>query len=198
MSALLVGKVLEALERLVVGVLAFELDAELFQALLEGVAPRELAEHDLVRAPPHVLGAHDLVGVAGLEHAVLVDAGSVREGVLADHRLVRLDDEARDLRHEARGRHDLGRVDVDVESEEVLARAHGHHHFLERGVARALTQAVDGALDRRAPPICTAARELATAMPRSLWQCTLQHRLAGIPDLLAQFLDEFADRWGTA
>ena len=47
---LLVGEVLEALEGLVVGLLALELDAELLQALLEGVAAGELAEHDLVGA----------------------------------------------------------------------------------------------------------------------------------------------------
>jgi hypothetical protein len=54
----------------------------------------ELAQHDLVGRPAHVLGAHDLVGVARLEHAVLVDAGGVGEGVGADHGLVGLHHEA--------------------------------------------------------------------------------------------------------
>src|SRR5258708_31606994 len=85
---LLVGQVLEALEGLVVGVLALELDAELLQALLEGAAARELAEDYLVGAPADVLGGHDLVGLARLDYAVLVDAGGVREAVGPGHRLV--------------------------------------------------------------------------------------------------------------
>src|SRR5581483_2513979 len=111
------GEVLEALERLVHGVLALELDAELLQPLLEGVAPGQFAEDDLVGAPADILGAHDLVGLARLEYAVLVDARGMSEGVGADDRLVRLYDEAGDLRHQAGGRHDLRRVDADLEVE---------------------------------------------------------------------------------
>ncbi len=117
--ALAVGELLEAGERGVDVGLGLELDAELLQPLLEGVAPRELAEDDLVGRPADVLGAHDLVGVARLQHAVLVDAGGVREGVGADHRLVRLDDEARRLRDQARRRDDLRRVDAELEAEVV-------------------------------------------------------------------------------
>jgi hypothetical protein len=76
--------------------LGLQLHAQLLQALLEGVAAAELAQHDLVGAPAHVLGAHDLVGVARLEHAVLVDAAGMGEGVGADDGLV-------GLHHEARG-----------------------------------------------------------------------------------------------
>ena len=117
--ALAVGELLEARERGVDVGLGLELDAELLQALLEGVAARELAEDDLVGRPADVLGAHDLVGVARLQHAVLVDARRVRERVGADDRLVRLDDEAGRLRDQARRRDDLRRVDADVEAEVV-------------------------------------------------------------------------------
>src|SRR5919198_3118655 len=144
---LLVREVLEALERLVVRILTVELDAELLQPLAEGITPGQFAEHYLVRAPADVLGAHDLVGLARLEHAVLVNAGSVRKGVRAHDCLVRLHDEAGDLRHEARGGHDLRRVEARLEVEEVGARAHGHDDLFERGIAGALAQTVDGALD---------------------------------------------------
>ena len=75
----------------------FALAPELLQTLLERIAARQLTEHDAVGAPADVFGAHDLVGVARLQHAVLVDARGVGEGIGADHRLVRLHHEAGDL-----------------------------------------------------------------------------------------------------
>jgi len=54
----------------------------------------------------------------------------MREGVGADDRLVRLDDEARRLRHKARGRDDLRGVDVHVQPEVVAPRLHGHDDLL--------------------------------------------------------------------
>ncbi len=77
----------------------------------------------------------------------LVDAGLVREGVLADDRLVVLHREARDVRHLAADRHDLGGVDAGAVRHDVVAHAHRHHHLFQRGVAGALAQAVDRALD---------------------------------------------------
>ena len=50
-----------------------------------------LAEHERRLRHADVLGAHDFVGAAILQHAVLVNAGFVRERVAADDRLVRLD-----------------------------------------------------------------------------------------------------------
>ena len=181
---------------LIVG-LGLQLDAEFLQALLEGVAARELAQHDLVGGPAHVLGAHDLVGVARLEHAVLVDAGGVREGVGADHRLVRLHDEAGGLRHQARRRHDLGRVDAERRGRSSRAR-----------VFTAITTSSSEQLPARsprplivhstwrAPPIFTPASEFATAMPRSLWQCTDQTALSEFGMRLAQVADELAVQLG--
>ena len=81
---------------------------------LEGVAPGELAEHQPVGAPAHVLGAHDLVGLAVLEHAVLVDAGLVREGVGADDGLVGLHRIAGDGGDQLARGHDLRGVDARV------------------------------------------------------------------------------------
>src|SRR5712692_8372432 len=144
---LLVGEVLEALERLVVGVLALELYAELLHALPEGAAARELAEHDLVGGPADILGTQDLVGLARLEHPVLVDARGVREGIGADHGLVRLHHETGDLRHQARRRHDVRGIQPGFEIEEVPPGTHGHDYLLERRIAGALAEAVDGALD---------------------------------------------------
>ena len=89
-----VGEILEAPEGRS-KLLALELEAELGERLAEGVAPRVLAEHQLVRGPADRLGRHDLVGDRRLEHAVLVDPGLVGEGVVAHDRLVGLHHERR-------------------------------------------------------------------------------------------------------
>ena len=151
----------------------FQRDAQFLQPLLERVAARQLAEHDLVGAPAHVFGAHDLVGVARLQHAVLVDARRVRERVRADHRLVRLHDETGDLRDElakparsasyryrVRGRSSpcASCTAITISSSDVLP-ARSPRPLIVHSTCRA-------------PPICTPASEFATAMPRSLWQCT--------------------------
>jgi hypothetical protein len=56
--------------------LALDLHAEIGAAVLHGVTARVLAEHEGIPRRTHVLGAHDLVGAAILQHAVLVDATS--------------------------------------------------------------------------------------------------------------------------
>ena len=50
----------------------------------------------------------------------------------------------------------------------------------------------------RAPPSCTAASEFATAMPRSLWQCTLQTAWSEFGILSLNFLMNSPNCCGTA
>jgi hypothetical protein len=82
-----------------------------------------------------------------LEHAVLVDARFVCEGVshrrwpcCAD-RLPTMFDSMREVGIEP------GRVDAGVQVEERVARLQRHDDFFERTVAGAFADAVDGALD---------------------------------------------------
>ena len=75
--------------------LLLDLVAQILQPLAEARAPGVLAHHQPVGGPADRFGGHDLVGRALLDHAVLVDAGLVREGVGADDRLVRRDGDAR-------------------------------------------------------------------------------------------------------
>ena len=79
---LAVGQLLEAGKGGVEGV-ALGGDAELLQAVGKGVAPGVLAEDDLAALLADRGGVDDLVCRALLEHAVLVDARLVGEGVLA-------------------------------------------------------------------------------------------------------------------
>ena len=113
----------------------------------ERVAAGVLAEHDRVAAQPDGGGVHDLVGGALLQHAVLVDAGLVRERVAPDDRLVRLHLVAGQSRDQPARARDLGRLDARPQTEARLARAQQHHDLLQRGVAGALADAVDRALD---------------------------------------------------
>src|SRR5439155_1352577 len=78
-----------------------QVEAELAQPVHEGVAARVLAEHQAVRVEADRLGPHDLVVETVLQHAVLVDTGLVREGVVAHDRLVDRDGDAGDLREQA-------------------------------------------------------------------------------------------------
>ena len=138
-ALLAVGDLLEALER---GVQrgAVDGEAELLQRLAQRVAAGVLAQHDRVRLEADRRGVHDLVGRALLEHAVLVDAGLVREGVAADDRLVRLHLVAGQARDQAAGAGDLGRLD---------ARSTGRAR--PRGRASSITISSSDALPARSP-----------------------------------------------
>ena len=87
---LLVGDLLEALERLVQGA-ALDLEAELLERVAQRVAARSAcrARSSSTRAPTS-RRVHDLVRRPLLQHSVLVDAGLVRERVAPDDGLVRL------------------------------------------------------------------------------------------------------------
>ena len=114
---------------------------------LEGVAAAVLAQHQLALGQADGLRLHDLVGQRVLHHAVLVDAGLVREGVGADDRLVRLDRHAGVRADQAAGADDLGGVDVRVQPVDLRPGVQRHHHLFQRGVAGPLADAVDRHLD---------------------------------------------------
>ena len=73
--------------------------------------------------------------------------GGVAESVLSDHGLVGLDGHAGDAADQAAGRVYLGGVNTDVGLEEVFPGVHRHDYLFKRGVAGALADAVDAALD---------------------------------------------------
>ncbi|EQD39804.1 hypothetical protein B1B_15218, partial [mine drainage metagenome] len=78
---------------------------------------------------------------------MLVDAGLVRESVVADDGLVARDLETDGAAQRARRRVQARAVDAGVQRVAIGARAQRHHHFLKRGVAGALADAVEGAFD---------------------------------------------------
>ncbi len=82
-----------------------------------------------------------------LQHAVLMDAGFMGEGIGADDGLVRLHGEAGDGGDEARGFGDHRAVDAGVKWHQIGTRAQRHDDLFHRGVAGALAETVDSAFD---------------------------------------------------
>src|SRR5207302_8151963 len=156
------------------------------------------AEHDLVGAPAHVLGAHDLVGVAGLQHAVLVDARGMRKGVGADTALFGcttkpvICDTRREVGTmcvvsiaESSPKKSLRVFTAITTSSSEVLPARSPRPLMVHSICRA-------------PPIITAASELATAMPKSLWQCTLHTALSELGILSLSVLMNSPNCCGTA
>ena len=105
------------------------------------------AEHQIGLREAHVLGPHDFVGARFFEHAVLMDARFVREGVAADDGFVALHLNAGHVRDEAAGGDQTLCLDVGADVIEVMPRAQRHDDFFQRAVAGALADAIDRAFD---------------------------------------------------
>lgn len=168
---LLVGQRLEAGKGSVQLALTGQGDTQLVKARTEGGAAGVFAHDHLVGIPAHRFGGHDFVGFAVFEHAVLVNARLVGKGVGTDNGLVRLHRKAGDARHQARGAEDVRGVDASVHAEQVFTGFDRHDDLFQRSVASPLAEAVDGALNLTGTSD-HGSQELATARPRSLWQCT--------------------------
>ena len=78
-----------------------------------------LAEHERRLRHTHFLGPHDLVGATVLQHAVLVNAGLVRERIAPDDRLVGLHRLAGQGRQQLAGGEDFTGVDPRVERQPI-------------------------------------------------------------------------------
>ena len=106
-----------------------------------------LAHHQVAGREADVLGMHDLVGRSLLEHSVLVDAGLVGEGVLADDRLVALHVDAGDVGRQPAGGHQAWRVDARGGAVVIAAGSQGHDDLFQRAIAGPFAQPVDRTLD---------------------------------------------------
>src|SRR5262249_52682678 len=121
-------------------------EAELLILELERMPSGVLTHNQLAVLDAYGVGPHDLVGRLLLQHAVLMDARFMREGIASDYRLVGLDDKPREVRQELARRVDLGRLHPALDAEEVTPRVERHDDLLERGVAGPLPDAVDRTL----------------------------------------------------
>jgi len=111
--------------------------------------PAASSEHDLTARNAHVFRCDDFVRGAVLNDAILMNTRAVCEGVCPDHGLIGLYVNTRNGRDEATCVRELGRIDVGMRIELSLVHLDCHDDFFHGSVSRALTQAVDGALDLR-------------------------------------------------
>ena len=144
-NLLAVGEVLEAAESVVKLVIPDLAVAERPQLVAEGGAAGVLAHDEVRLVPADAFRRHDLVGGRVLEDTILVDAALVREGVAPDDRLVGLHVEARDARQHLGQVEELPGAHARAVRHPVLADADRHDRLLQRRVACALADAVDGA-----------------------------------------------------
>ena len=140
-----VSEFFEACKGRIVFCLALQTDAQLLQTLLESVPAAELAQHDFVGRPAHVLSAHDLVGITCLQNTILVNSTGMRKRIRAHNGLVRLYDKSGDLAHHAAGSQNVLGINIDIQVEIVAPRLDGHYDFFECAVTCPLSKAVDGA-----------------------------------------------------
>eukprot|EP00982_Pelagococcus_subviridis_P002555 19486-Pelagococcus_subviridis.AAC.2 len=152
-ARLLLRDELEPVEHLIQRV-PLERVPQLFELRRQRVPPGVFAHDDadgvFAAEVSDRLRGDDLVGFFVLQHAVLVNARLVREGVGADDRLVRLHAHPGEILHHLAARVDVHGVDArerSVDGRFILpAEPDGHRDFFEARVARALPDAVDGAL----------------------------------------------------
>ena len=139
-----VGQAEEVLIDFVELLAAAQVYAEHFEAMLERRVATAGGEYDAIVVDAHILGVDDFVRLHVLQHAVLMDAGGVREGVTAYDGFVGLHRHVHQAGDEAAGGvYALG-VDVCVDAEARVVTLEDHGHFFERGVAGALADAIDG------------------------------------------------------
>ena len=120
--------------------------SELGVAARERVATGMFAEHDAVGRQADGLGRHDLVTQRIAEHAMLVNAGFMRERVAPDDGLIGLHRKPENGGERLAGGRDVLGANAGGEREAVGADPQRHHDFLQRSVAGAFADAVDGAL----------------------------------------------------
>ena len=144
--ALLFAQALELLEHQLQFVFV-QPEAQRTQARFDGGAATVAAQHHLRVFPAHIFRAHDLVGAAMAQHAVLVDARFVGEGVGTDDGLVALHRHADQALQQLRSADDARGVDRAVLLVEGLAHLQDHRDLFQRAVAGALADAIDGAFD---------------------------------------------------
>ena len=185
---------LEALEKGVEFLVCGELEPEAGHARAHSVPSAVLSQRDarvVLARKPDRLGTHNFVRSLALQHAILVNAALVLEGVGTDDCLVRLDDHAAVLRHHAARGGDVNGADSRVRSSKLSVSLHSdrHDNLLEACIARTLADAVDGAL--HLPSSVRDSREaVGSAESQVILAVRGEHNLVGTRSIFAKHGDE--------
>ena len=145
-----VGEILEPDKDILELVIA-QLVAQIIELGPQRGAARVFAQGQRAFGKADIGRAHNLERFGVFEHAVLVDAAFVGEGVFADDRLVILHGKARRMGDLAADPDQFGCIDACVIGHDVVAHFERHDDFFEGGVAGALAQTIDRAFDLTCP-----------------------------------------------
>ena len=115
------------------------------QTVLQGSASGAGCQYDRVVVDSHILGVHDLIGVDILQHAILMDAAGMGEGISSHDSLIGLYGHVHQRRHHATRGIDLRGVDVRLDAD-ALMTFQNHGDLLEGGVTSPFADTVDGHL----------------------------------------------------
>ena len=112
-----------------------------------------LAQHQIIRPDADGFRRKDLIRLLIGQHAVLMDAALMQEGVFADDGLIQRRPLADDIIDRLAGAINLRRVQPGRGVEDIAPGTHGHDDLFQRRVPGPLTQAVDGAFNLRRAPL---------------------------------------------
>ncbi len=186
---------LETLKRLIDFRLALQNHTQFAQASAKGISAGMLAQNEPIGIPADILGAHDFIGFAAFEDAVLMDTGFVCKGVGTHYRLVGLHRETRDCRDQPGTGHDLSRVDCKLQVIKVAPRPQRHHDFLQRCIASALAQAIQRAL-HLSRALGNRRKGIGNRQPQVVMAVNGKNRLVTIGNPFDQTPDERAELLG--
>src|SRR5579885_518458 len=104
-------------------------------------------QHQRVLLDTDRLRRHNLVSQSFLQHAVLMNAGFMSEGIAPDNRFVRLNLNARYGREQLTTRINLLRVNTNRIGKKIRSYLKDHYKFFQGSITGALSDAVHGAFN---------------------------------------------------
>ena len=111
--------------------------------MLQGSTSAAGCEYDAVVVDTHIFRIHDLISMHILQHAILMDAAGVGKGITPHDGLIGLHGHIHQRGHHTTRGIDLRGIDIRLDTQRLVA-LQDHRDLLERRVAGALANAVDG------------------------------------------------------
>ena len=166
------------------------MEAKVLQTHHHGMATAVLCQRQFRATPTHLDGIHDLVGLAHLEDAVLVDSGTMSKGIFSDDGLAAGYLQATQATDEPGGFKDLAGLDPRGKSGiDIGTGLDRHDDLLERRVAGTLADTIECPFDLSGTGLHGRERirhghaEIVMAMDTD-------HRLGDVSDMVAQVGDQ--------
>lgn len=115
--------------------------------MFDDVAARTRGQVQRVLIQANTFRSDDFVSVLRFQHAILMNARAVREGITSDNRFVQLYRHITQLADQLAGAVNFLMFDVGVQTNQTLAGFQNHGNLFQRGVACPFADAVDGTFD---------------------------------------------------